>query len=268
MLSVACDVTMHATLEELYGLLNEKAENSGTRGGRAPEKDYCFRLRSLDELHFLDWHAVRLLSRACQKVALALDEPTPLHVRVRTVAEVSTISERSGEQYEPGAVLARFLDLPERVRVWRDYLTSRDSAPPERPLAGATLNAQFPHLRVGFLSGIDLFHMGEYYAAHEDWESLWMRLDEGAERLAAQSLIQLAGAHIHRLKNRSREARKLYANARRTFQRVDDRLGWLNVSALIETSDFIFDMCDATQEITWPMIPLRNQHSQVARKHR
>lgn len=273
-MATAAHSVTYLTLRTLYEkMLRRESVNRAvlTDASEPYRHKHSFRLHSLNELHFLDWHAISLLARAERKVTLAINEPASPHVRARTLAEIvsdSSIELDDEERYEPGAVLARFLDLPESGRIWHDYLTSRDSLPLQCRFAGATLDARFPHLRAGFLAGIDLFHAGEYYAAHEEWEALWMRLDEGAERQAAQSLIQLAGAHIHRLKNRPREARKLFLNARGMFLTVDNQLGWLDVPALIEASDFIFDECDATQEIAWPVIPLRNQHSHIARKHR
>lgn len=250
-------------LGELYRLLvSEQAACASV----ATESDIFF-LESIDELHFLDWHACTLLARAGSVVALAISKPVPIHTVARvcgTVVERSEVAE-AGVKYEPGAVLARFLSTAGWQIVWHNYLTSRDT--PRRTLAGATLRAKFTHLRLGFVTGIDLFHMGEYYAAHEDWESLWMRLEDGPERRAAQGLIMLAGAHIHRLKNRPHQARKLYLRAHAYILEAA-ALDWLDVDALLCASDGLFASIEATRQIAWPSIPLRNTHEGIARKHR
>jgi len=266
-----------STLRELYEqLLNANVERAIVRGednsdGGEMRNEHRFCTTSLVAIHSLDLHAIRLLARVGQVVTLALDQLPSAYLQARTLAGFSSFSsaqENSSAIYQPGAILTRFLRAPNARLIWHDYLTSRDCVPHACLFAGATLDAQFPHLRAGFLTGIDLFHAGEYYAAHEDWESLWMRLNAGAERSTAQSFIQLAGAHIHRLKNRSYEARKLYANSRQLLQTIQNDIEWLGVANLIETSDSIFETCDATQNIAWPEISLRVSHAGVARKHR
>lgn len=223
-------------------------------------------IESIDELHFLDWHACTLLARVRGLVTLVTSTPVPTHTLARTCATVEERGEvaAAGVKYEPGAVLAQFLSTVGWQNTWHNYLTSRDT--PRRTLAGATLRAKYTHLRLGFVTGIDLFHMGEYYAAHEDWESLWMRLEDGPERRAAQGLIMLAGAHIHRLKNRPHQARKLYLRAH-AFLREATALDWLDADALLCASDELFASIDATQQVAWPSIPLRHTHEGIARKH-
>lgn len=251
-------------LRELYGLLLSKPAVRPF----APTGQSVFILESIDELHFLDWHACTLLARRGGVVTLQTSTLVPTHIRARVCASVIERREGSsaaGVKYEAGAVLTHLLSTTEWQTTWQNYLTSRDDS--RRTLAGATLPSKYTHLRLGFVTGIDLFHMGEYYAAHEDWESLWMRLEDGAERRAAQGLIMLAGAHIHRLKNRSYQASKLYRQAHAYLQEAA-ALDWLDTSALLCASAPLFASTDATEHIAWPSIPLRHTHQGIARKHR
>jgi predicted metal-dependent hydrolase len=249
------------TLRGLYeALLRERSAYAPARTKPQP-----FRLKTLDQLHFLDWHACTLLARSGLRTWLVIEAHPPLHLQSRVDAILLDQHDGPTVEYEPGATLARFLNTPDWPNVWRDYQTSHDEA--LQPSAGVTLSARFPHLRSGFVSGIDLFNMGEYYAAHEDLESLWVRLEEGAERCAAQGLIQLAGAHIHRLKGRPVQSRKLYQSARELLSEAAS-LDWLDVRALVRDSDSLLETCDPVEPNSWPSIPLINQHAFVARKHR
>ena len=49
-------------------------------------------------------------------------------------------------------------------------------------------------------AGRAAFNRGDYFHAHELWETLWLQLD-GAERTGVQGLIQLA-AGLHHLRHR------------------------------------------------------------------
>jgi len=102
-----------------------------------------------------------------------------------------------------------------------------------------------------------------------------MRLDgrdarENIERHAAQGLIQLSGAHLHRLKGRHLPAVKLFDSATRHLRRALE-LEWLDVPQLLDASAQIFDSCRSPEAaldfIVTPSIPLRFTHTTVARKH-
>ncbi len=239
-------------------------------------------LHALDDLHFLDQHACLLLARACHTPVLILREAAPAH-RLRRIAahtlcansplegarlydyfDPACADGSEGLDYAPGALLRRALDIHRAAHLWHNYQTSRDRTLPPAP-AGATLAFGVPHLRTGFVTGVDLFNRGEFYQAHEAWESLWMRLDKGAERSLAQGLIQLGGAHIHRLKNRPREARKLF-NSARCHLETASAIDWLDVPALVTESETTF-AAHAAAAIPLPSIPLHNTHANVARKH-
>lgn len=263
-----------APLADLYRTLLAKAETelNSTFDERA------IRLRALGDLHFLDAHACLLLARARHTPTLILRQPAATHLCARIYARIICVDAEAEELYDyydpaggegldyaPGVLLRRLLDVHHWSHLWHNYLTSRDCALP-RPSAGATLDGKFPHLRTGLITGVDLFNCGEFYQAHEDWEALWMRLDAGAERSLAQGLIQLGGAHIHRLKARPHEANKLFASARRHLEEAA-AIDWIDAHAIILESQRIFATKDVTDIITLPSIPLRSTHTSVARKH-
>lgn len=256
-------------LAELYEVLcrgKDAGEIVGEASSAAPAP---LLLASIDELHFLDWHACALLAGAGAALPeFVLREALPEHRRVRVAAELRNEMGAEMSAYRRGAILRRFLNLKNWPALWHNYLTSRDArcGAPRRVPAGATLDVRFPQLRVGLVTGVDLFHEGEYYAAHEDWESLWVRLDEGPERRAVQSLIQLAGAHIHRIKGRAEQAQRLYQKARSRLTEIATELDWLDVEALIVRAEQAF-AADVIEDLPWPIIPLRNHTRRVPRKH-
>ncbi|MEJ7712121.1 MAG: DUF309 domain-containing protein [Pyrinomonadaceae bacterium] len=225
-------------------------------------------LSSLDELHFLDWHACALLAGSQIAAPVLILERSAAaaaaapHLRARVAAEFSDDSRdiAAAVPYQPGSVLSRSLSQLDWPQLWHGYLTSRDlrRTAPRRPALGATLISPFPHLRAGFLTGIDLFHAGEYYAAHEDLEALWMRLDDGLERRSAQGLIQLSGAHLHRVKGRVAQAQALYRRARAHLRAAAHAVEWLATDELIASSDAAFTTANPTELLPWPFIPLIN----------
>lgn len=242
--------------------------------------DRPVRLDTLDALHFLDQHACLLLARAHHTPTIMLRQSAPAHLCARIAANVIFVNDSpdgarvydyyapsrgTGLDYDHGILLRRALDIHRAHALWRNYLTSRDRTLPTVLAAAATLEDQVPHLRAGFVTGADLFNCGEFYRAHEDWESLWIRLDAGAQRSLAQGLIQLSGAHIHRLKARTREACKLFARARRHLAEARS-LDWIDVDFLLAESEHTF-ATHATDAITLPSIPLRDTHTNIPRKH-
>lgn len=65
-----------------------------------------------------------------------------------------------------------------------------------------------------YLAGIILFNRGDFFEAHEAWESYWLSAEVGEHRRFVQGLIQAAVA-LHHLETRNeRGARKLFATAR------------------------------------------------------
>jgi len=64
------------------------------------------------------------------------------------------------------------------------------------------------------LSGADLFNNGEYFAAHEIWEVLWMECPS-SERRFVQALIQAAVALYHLSRGNHPGAERLFHSGRR-----------------------------------------------------
>ncbi len=233
----------------------------------------AFALPAFSCLHFLDHHAIKIALRLDRRILLLFDhEPDP-HQKARLESRCVSRADADSEigqvvPYSPGIILQWVrcaLSPMKAATIWRDYQTSLDH--PFRIQAGNSLEAAYPHLRLGIVTGADLFNCGEFYAAHEDWESLWMRLDDGPEKSVLQGLIQLCGTHIHRLKGRDEPCRTLWEKARTNLDSGARDMPWLNVPKLVEATDTTIGTPLATH-IPIPEIPLVNQHSDVPRKHR
>lgn len=233
----------------------------------------AFALPAFSALHFLDHHAIKLAGRLDRRMRLLFDTLPPEHLLARIEA-VSFSRDGAGPEigqlvpYSPGMILqwVRCVISPMKAApVWRDYLTSVDRE--SRVQAGKTLDAAYPHLRLGIVTGVDLFNGGEFYAAHEDWESLWMRLEDGPEKAVLQGLIQLCGAHIHRLKGREEPCRTMWEKTRANLERGLGEIHWLDIPKLVETTEAVI-RTSLAENIDLPEIPLINQHADVPRKHR
>ena len=73
--------------------------------------------------------------------------------------------------------------------------------------------------------GIARFNAHEFWHAHEEWESLWLKA-EGEEKLFLQGLIQLAAAYHHVQRGTHRGALRLFDAALRKLSRYpSDFLG-------------------------------------------
>jgi uncharacterized protein len=69
-----------------------------------------------------------------------------------------------------------------------------------------------------YLAGILLFNRGDFFEAHEVWESLWMET-AGDDKRFYQSLIQAAVALCHFCNGNLRGAVKLYHSSRAYMER-------------------------------------------------
>src|SRR5947209_6840093 len=69
-----------------------------------------------------------------------------------------------------------------------------------------------------YLAGIVLFNRGDFFEAHEVWESLWMET-HGPEKPFVQGLIQAAVGLCHFCNGNVRGAVKLYRSSRDYMQR-------------------------------------------------
>ncbi|OYT71092.1 MAG: hypothetical protein CFK52_09235 [Chloracidobacterium sp. CP2_5A] len=233
----------------------------------------AFALSTLDRLHWLDRQAIKLAARLDRVTRLIFDEMPPAHLQARLEAQCLARAEadlRLGQvvPYSPGFILywtRCALPTAKLVTLWRDYQTSLDRE--YRIAAGNSYAERFPHLRLGLIAGADLFNCGEFYAAHEDWESLWMRLPDGGEKLVVQGLIQLCGVHIHRLKGRAEPMRAMLDKACVNLQAGVEATPWLDVARLLRETEAVAQ-APLGDAILAPEIPLVNEHPDVPRKHR
>lgn len=69
-----------------------------------------------------------------------------------------------------------------------------------------------------YLAGIVLFNRGDFFEAHEVWESLWMET-HGPEKPFVQGLIQAAVGLCHFCNGNVRGAVKLYRSSRGYIER-------------------------------------------------
>ncbi len=86
-----------------------------------------------------------------------------------------------------------------------------------------------------YLAGIVLFNRGDFFEAHEVWESLWMDT-AGDDKRFYQALIQAAVGLLHFCNGNSRGAVKLYKSSRDYMSRyasphlgLDHQAFWLGM---------------------------------------
>jgi len=109
--------------------------------------------------------------------------------------------------------------------------------------------------------GIDFFHRGEYFAAHEAWEEIW-RSTTPEPRDLFQGLVQLAAA-FHHFTERKRPdvARRVLEKARQRLAVVAAVAAGLNVATLLAELER-WDAWLADPTSTKPPLPrLRWQHA-------
>lgn len=79
-----------------------------------------------------------------------------------------------------------------------------------------------------YLAGIVLFNRGDFFEAHEVWESLWMEIT-GPDKPFVQGLIQAAVGLCHFCNGNLRGAVKLYRSSRAYMERFGPNFWGLNV---------------------------------------
>src|ERR1700730_2795771 len=84
------------------------------------------------------------------------------------------------------------------------------------------MDADTPSHDPRYLAGIVLFNRGDFFEAHEVWESLWME-PAGADRAFYQGLIQAAVGLCHFCNGNVRGAVKLYRSSRDYLNRYGAR---------------------------------------------
>jgi uncharacterized protein len=79
--------------------------------------------------------------------------------------------------------------------------------------------------------GLRLYHAGEFFNAHEEWESVWLRAPE-PEKTFLQGLIQVTAAFHHLRRDNRLGAMLLLQAALRRLGRYPHSFGGISVSLL------------------------------------
>jgi hypothetical protein len=92
------------------------------------------------------------------------------------------------------------------------------------------------HYDPRYLAGVVLFNRGDFFEAHEVWESLWMDT-AGPEKKFFQGLIQAAVGLCHFCNGNGRGAIKLYKSSRDYMHRYDRTFLGLDQDAFWQQMD-------------------------------
>jgi predicted metal-dependent hydrolase len=81
--------------------------------------------------------------------------------------------------------------------------------------------------------GLTHYRAGEFFAAHESWESLWLVAQE-PDKMFLQGLIQVTAAFHHLQRNNAVGAARLFARALERLERYPAGFGSVSVAVLCE----------------------------------
>jgi predicted metal-dependent hydrolase len=81
--------------------------------------------------------------------------------------------------------------------------------------------------------GLAHYRAGEFFAAHESWESLWLVAQE-PEKMFLQGLIQVTAAFHHLQRNNPRGAARLFERALVRLERYPAAFGSVSVAVLCD----------------------------------
>jgi predicted metal-dependent hydrolase len=81
--------------------------------------------------------------------------------------------------------------------------------------------------------GLTHYRAGEFFAAHESWESVWLVAQE-PEKMFLQGLIQVTAAFHHLQRNNPLGAARLLARALERIERCPAGFGSVSVAVLCE----------------------------------
>jgi predicted metal-dependent hydrolase len=81
--------------------------------------------------------------------------------------------------------------------------------------------------------GLRHYHAGEFFAAHESWESLWLVAQE-PEKMFLQGLIQVTAAFHHLQRNNPQGAARLLQGALGRLERYPVSFGSISVTLLCD----------------------------------
>jgi predicted metal-dependent hydrolase len=79
--------------------------------------------------------------------------------------------------------------------------------------------------------GLRCYRAGEFFAAHEHWESVWLTLSE-PEKTFLQAVIQVAAAFHHFQQGNRLGTSSLLNGARYRLERLSDEFGGVDVAEL------------------------------------
>ena len=125
--------------------------------------------------------------------------------------------------------------------------------PPYRFLPGHNERPGEGHVEHrGFLAGVDLYHAGYLWEAHEAGEALWTASEVPREREFLQGLIQMAAALIKVHVKQWRGAQRLCARARDRLARATGLEG-VDAAELLEQFDRCFG--GGPESVVWEDAP-------------
>lgn len=79
--------------------------------------------------------------------------------------------------------------------------------------------------------GLRCYRAGEFFAAHEHWEAVWLRAGE-PEKTLLQAVIQVAAAFHHFQRNNLMGTASLLNGARWRLEQFPDAFGGINLAGL------------------------------------
>jgi len=90
---------------------------------------------------------------------------------------------------------------------------------------------QFDWTQGALAEGLHCYHAGEYFQAHEAWESVWLESEE-PEKTFLQGLIQVTAAFHHMQRDNRLGAARLLQAALRRLEGYPSCFGGVSVSLL------------------------------------
>ena len=90
---------------------------------------------------------------------------------------------------------------------------------------------EFDWTQGALAEGLRLYHAGEFFAAHEAWESVWLRAQE-PEKMFLQGLIQVTAAFHHLQRHNPQGTVLLLQAALGRFERYPACFGDISVALL------------------------------------
>ncbi len=103
--------------------------------------------------------------------------------------------------------------------------------------------------------GLRLYRAGEFFAAHEAWEAVWLATAE-PQKTFLQGVIQVAAAFHHLHRGNRLGAVLLLESALRRLEPYPARFGGLDIARLRDALRDAVQALDRGDEVTPPELPL------------